>query len=323
VTHLVVALCSLALLAAPLYADSQPSGKIAKIGVLLLNPPTTTTAVLWDGLRDLGYVRGRDFVRELRWSDRRERLSELARELVALQANVIVAGGDGPALAAQAATATIPIVVLSGNQLVEAGLVASLARPGGNVTEMTDIDREQSGKYLELIKEILPALSRVGVIWNPDLAYSRSDLQVFQTAALALVVRLQPLEVRQPEDLEAAFKAFARERAQAVVVSPGNPTYAKRQLVADLGLRHCLPVVSGVREYADAGCLATYGPGLATMYRRIAMHSVDRILKGAKPADLPIERPMKLELVINLKTAKALGLTIPPAVLARADEVIE
>jgi putative ABC transport system substrate-binding protein len=314
----------LAVLAAPLHAGAQPSGKMARIGVLLLNPPTMTTAVLWDGLRDLGYVEGRDFVRELRWSDgRRERLPELARELVDLKVDVIVAGGNGPAFAAKAATATIPIVVFSGNQLVEAGLVASLARPGGNVTGMTDIDREQSGKYLELIKEILPALSRIGAIWNPDLAYSRSDLQVFQNAARVLDVRLQSLEVRHPEDLEPAFKAFARERAQAVVVSPGNPTYAKRQLVADLGLRHRLPVVSGVREYADAGCLATYGPGLANMYRRIAMHYVDRILKGTKPADLPIERPMKLELVINLKTARALGLTIPPSVLVRADAVIE
>jgi putative ABC transport system substrate-binding protein len=273
-------------------------------------------------MRDLGYVEGRSFVLELRYGEGRpERLPEVARELVGLKLDVIVAAGDLATAAVKRHTQTTPIVMVNTTDPVGTGLVASLARPGGNITGLTNISSELSGKRLELLKEAVPGLSRVAVLWNPDIRGAVLDYKGTESAARALRLEPQSVEVSHAEDFDRAFSAVTSQRAQAIVVLPNPLGFANRPRIASFAHRNRLPSMYPQREYADAGGLMSYGPSLSDLFRRAATY-VDKILSGAKP-DLPVEQPTKFELVINLKTAKTLGLTIPQPLLRRADEVIQ
>ncbi len=317
------------LLAAPLAAEAQQAAKVARIGYLSTNlaaNPHLHEAFL-QGLRDLGYVEGRNVVIEYRDAEGKpERLPALAAELVALKVDVIVvAEAHHAALAAKQATRTIPIVFAAAADPVESGLVTSLARPGGNVTGLSIVAPELVGKCLELLKQAVPGVSRVAVLWEPGAVGERTEkdmLKEADVAARALGVRLQFVEVRGPADFDRAFSDMTRARAGALTVLPSNMFVNERRRLVDLAAKNRLPAVYPWRESVDAGGLMAYGPNLADLFRRAATY-VDKILKGAKPADLPVEQPTKFELVINLKTAKALGLTIPPSLLQRADEVIQ
>jgi putative ABC transport system substrate-binding protein len=273
---------------------------------------------------ELGYVEGKDFSVDYRFGERKPGAVNVgAAELVQLKVAVIVAAGDPAIDAALRATSTIPIVMVAAGDPVRAGFVASLARPGGNITGMTFLTRELAAKRLEILKEVVPTASRVAVLWNPDNPGGLVDFHATQAAATLLKLNLQPREVRTVPDFERAFQAMADERAQGIVVltDPLTATRAGKP-IAELAAKHRLPTMCELREFTDSGGLISYGPSLLAMTQRAAFY-VDKILKGAKPADLPVEQPTKFELVVNLKTAKALGLTIPPAVLARADEVIQ
>jgi putative tryptophan/tyrosine transport system substrate-binding protein len=324
-----LALMALGLLAAPLAADTQPAAKGARVGFLSptsLSDPRTTRFLesFRQGLRELGWIEGQNIAIEPRWADGTfERLPGLAAELVQLKVDVIVAVVTQASLAAKHATQTIPIVMVGVGDPLGSGLVASLARPGGNVTGPSSMLAEVSGKQLALLKETIPRASPVAVLWNPaNPVWQAAALRETEAAARALGLRLQLLEARGPDELEGAFAAMTRERAGALFV-PADIIFARHaQRMADLAARNHLPAMYGFREHVEAGGLMSYAADFAVMFRRAAVY-VDRILKGAKPADLPVEQPTKFELVINLKTAKALGVTIPPAVLARADEVIE
>jgi putative ABC transport system substrate-binding protein len=316
------------LLAAPLAAEAQQAAKIARIGYLTLNlaaAPHVREAFL-QGLRDLGYVEGRNVVIEYRDAEGKvERLPALAAELVALKVDVILAGGTPQALAAKQATRTIPIVFASSPDPVGSGLVTSLARPGGNVTGLSFLAPELVGKRLEQLKQALPGVSRVAVLWQPGGQGERTEkdmLKEAEVAARALGVRPQFVEARGPADIDRAFSDMTRARAGALTVLSTPMFVSERRRLVDLAAKNRLPTVFSFREYVDAGGLMSYGPNLADLFRRAATY-VDKILKGAKPADLPVEQPTKFDLVINLKTAKALGLTIPPSLLGRADEVIQ
>jgi len=314
------------LVAAPLAAETQPAGKVARIGFLGLNPganPHRRGAFL-QGLRDLGYVEGRNVVIEYRSAEGKlERLSALAAELVALKVDVIVTGGGTPtALAAKEATRTLPIVFTSATDPVTDGLVTSLAHPGGNVTGLSNLAPELVGKCLEQLKEAVPQVSLVAVLWQPGAVGGRTDmLKPAEVAARALGVRVQFVEARGPADFDRAFSDMTRARAGALAVLGSAIFNSERRRLVDLAAKHRLPTVYTSRDFVDAGGLMTYGANLADLFRRAATY-VDKILKGTKPGDLPVE-PTKFELVINLKTAKALGLTIPPSLLQRADQVIE
>jgi putative ABC transport system substrate-binding protein len=317
-----------ALLTAPLAAEAQQAAKIARIGYLVTNlaaNPHWLEAFL-QGLRDLGYVEGRNLVIEYRSAEGKlERLPALAAELVALKVDVIVAGSTPHALAAKQATKTIPIVFTVAADPVQSGLVTSLARPGGNVTGLSNFAPELVGKCLELLKQAVPGVSRVAVLWQPGAFGERTEKDLLKRADVAarvLGVRLQFVEARGPTDLDRAFSDMTRARADALTVLTGAMFVNERRRLVDLAAKNRLPAVYPLREFVDAGGLMSYGANLADLVRRAATY-VDKILKGAKPADLPVEQPTKFELVINLKAAKALGLTIPPSVLQRADEVIE
>jgi putative ABC transport system substrate-binding protein len=306
------------LLAAPLVADAQQAPKVSRIGWLADNPansPHVLEAFL-QGLRDLGYVEGRNLVIEYR---------ALAAELVALKVDVIVGPATANALAAKQATRTIPIVFPAAADAVTSGLVTSLARPGGNVTGLSFLGPELIGKRLELLKQAVPGVSRVAVLWQPGVLGKRADkdiLKAAEVAARALGVRPQFVEAREPADFDRAFSDMTKARAGALTVWTTPMFFSERRRLVDLAAKNRLRAVYPWREFVDAGGLMSYGPDLADMFRRAATY-VDKILKGAKPGDLPVEQPTKFELVINLKTAKALGLTIPPSVLGRADEVIQ
>jgi putative ABC transport system substrate-binding protein len=316
------------LLAAPLAAEAQEAAKIARIGYLAADRAANRhmPEAFRQGLRDLGYVEGRNVVIEYRDAEGKlERLPALAAELVALKVDVIVAGGTPQALAAKQATRTLPIVFAAAADPVTSGLVASLARPGGNVTGLSMLTPELVGKCLEQLKQAVPGVSRVAVLWQPGALGERTEkdmLKGAEVAARALGVRLQFLEARGPADFDRAFSEMTRARADALTVLPSTMLNAERRRLVDLAAKNRLPAVYPWREGVDAGGLMSYGPDFADLFRRAATY-VDKILKGAKPADLPIEQSTKYELVINLKTAKALGLTIPPSLLQRADEVIE
>ncbi|HEU5155108.1 MAG TPA: ABC transporter substrate-binding protein, partial [Gemmatimonadales bacterium] len=271
-----------------------------------------------------GYVEGKMFVLELRYGEARaERLPELARELMGLKMDVIVAGGADTATAAvKRESQTIPIVMVNTTDPVGTGFVASLARPGGNITGLSNISSELSGKRLELLRETVPGLSRVAVLWNPDVRGAVLDYKGTESAAHSLRMELQSVEVSRAEDLDRAFSAVTSQRAQAVVVLPNPVGFANRPQIASFAQRNRLPSMYPQREYVDAGGLISYGPSLSDLFRRAANY-VDKILKGAKPGELPVEQPTKFELVINLKTARALGLTLPPSLLRRADQVIQ
>jgi len=313
------------LLATPLAAEAQQAGKVYRIGGLLIETSERSLPFMKafeGGLRELGYVEGRDFVRAYRFADRqRERLPDLAAELVRLKVDVIVAGVDSAVVAAKEATTTIPIVMVIGR---DPGLIASVRRPGGNVTGLMGfVGPEIYGKRLELLKEVVPSLSRVAGLWHPDLPGNAAIWEAAKEAARRLGVTLLSVEVREPRELENAFARITGERAEAFfVVIDGLALSPARGEIPALAAKNRLPAIYTSREFVDAGGLMNYGVNLRDLYRRAATY-VDKILKGAKPGDLPVELPTKFEMVINLKTAKALGLTIPPSVLMRADEVIE
>jgi putative ABC transport system substrate-binding protein len=315
------------IVAAPLAVEAQQAAKIARIGFLSLNRAAARDVLeaFLQGLRDLGYVEGRNLMIEYRDAEGKpERLPALAAELVALKVDVIVAPGTLAALAAKQATRTTPIVFPSVGDPVTEGLVTSLPRPGGNVTGLSPLGQELVGKRLELLTQAVPGVSRVTVLWQPGGSErtEKDNLKAADVAARALGVRLQFVEARGPEDFDRAFSDMTRVRASALTVWPYAMFINERRRLVDLAARHRLPTVYGVREFVDAGGLISYGPDRADMFRRAATY-VDKILKGAKPGDLPVEQPTKFELVINLKTAKVLGLTIPPSLLGRADEIIQ
>ena len=316
------------LLAAPFAVEAQQATKVARIGYLVSDLVTNLhlREAFLQGLRDLGYVEGRNVVIESRNAEgKSERLPVLAAELVALKVDVIAAQGTSAALAAKQATRTLPIVFGGVGDPVASGLVTSLARPGGNVTGSSILNPELVGKCLEQVKQAVPGVSRVAVLWQPGglgERTSRDMLKRAEVAAQALGVRLQVVEARGPENLDRAFSDMTRARAGALTVLPSGVFNNERRRLVDLAAQNRLPAVYPWRESVDAGGLMSYGPNTADSLRRAATY-VDKILKGAKPGDLPVEQPTKFELVINLKTAKALGLTIPPSLLQRADEVIQ
>ena len=320
-------LATLAVLAAPLAAEAQQATKLSRIGFLSASFPSDARMLRFlvafrQGLHELGYVENKNIAIEARWAEGHyDRLPVLAAELVQLKVNVIVTYGAA-ILAAQKATETIPIVMAVVIDPVTPGFAASLARPGGNITGLSSMAPELVGKQLEIFKEILPKVSRVAVLGNPTNAGNASQLRQAHNAARALGVRLQSVEARRLNEIDTAFEAMSREQAGAVIVLADSMLIDQRARIVDLAARRRLPTVAWPTDYAEAGGLVAYGPSVTDMFRRAATY-VDKILKGAKTADLPIEQPTKFELVINLKTAKALGLTIPPSILARADHVIQ
>lgn len=314
-------------LTTPVAAQAPGSGKVSRIGLIALTAPTPETQSAWaalhQGLRERGWVEGQNIFIERRYSEgRAERLPGLAAELVRLQVDVIVASGVEAALAAEHATRTIPIVGTGLTDPVGSGLIASLARPGGNITGVSLMAPELVGKQLELIKEVVPKVSRVAVFWNSLHPVHRQMLREAEGAARALGVHLQLLEARGPSEFDAAFAAMAREGAGALLVLVDPMFLVHRAVLLDLAAKRRLPVVSGMTALVEAGGLMSYGVDVAEHYRKAATY-IDRILKGAKPADLPVEQATKFELVINLRTAKAFGLTLPPSLLLRAGRVIQ
>jgi putative ABC transport system substrate-binding protein len=307
----------------PSVSEAQQPKKIPRIGFLSPTSDDSRVEAFRQGLRELGYQEGQNIIIEYRWAEGRfEQLPELAVELVRLKVDLVVAVVTQASLAAKKATRTIPIVMIGVADPVSSDLVASLARPGANITGTSSMTAEIVGKQLELLKETLPKISRVAVLWNPaNPIFQAIQLRETEDAARALGVRLQLVEARGADEIDRAFKTVARERTRAVLILNDPVFTAHRKRTADVSAKHRLPAVSGTLEYTEAGGLMAYGPSFPDIYRRAATY-VDKILKGAKPADLPIERPTKFELVINLKTAKQIGLTIPPNVLARADRVI-
>jgi putative ABC transport system substrate-binding protein len=309
-------------------AAAQPSEKVHRVGYL--NPGSSSDPLrqrrleaLRQGLRELGYVEGQNIALEPRWAEGKyDRYPALAADLVRSKVDVIVAWSGPATKAAQAATRTIPIVMSLVNDPVGSGLVASLARPGGNVTGTTITAPDVVGKRLELLKEVVPKVSRVAVLQHPDNPASASMVREAEAAARALGVRLQILGVRNSAEIDSAFAAMTKERAGAFLYLPDAIFDNQQRQILELAAKRRLPAVVGNRQYAEAGGLVAYGADFLDLERRAATY-VDKILKGARPADLPIEQPTKFELVINLKTAKALGLTIPPSLLLRADQVIE
>ena len=305
-------------------AYGQPAAKVYRIGFLTAGSAEQVASLFRafdEGLRDLGYIEGRNIAFERRYADgRMERLPDLAADLVRLRVDVMVSGSNPITAAAKRATTTIPIVMIGVLDPVGVAFVASLARPGGNITGVaSDANAEIYAKYLGLLTEIVPGLSRVGVLRQAD--FGSFGVAQLEAAARKLNVALDVAEIRSVDQLEGAFATMTGKRVGAVIVV-GSLFYLRRQQLADLALKHRLPAIHAVKEYAQAGLLLTYGPNLQEMYRQAASH-VARILRGARPADLPVELPTKFELVINRKTAKALGLTIPQSLLLRADEVIQ
>ncbi len=322
---------ALGLLAAPLAAEAQQAKTVHRIGILLTGAPELPlTRALFDafrqGLRELGYVEGQNILIEERSAQGRiERFPDLVAELVRLKVNLIVAPNTPAARAAKEATKTIPIVVAVMADPVADGLVASLARPGGNVTGSTFLGPELVPKRLELLKEAVPGASRVAVLWHPRVYGERTMrdmLRETEVAAQTLGVQLQLLEARGPNDFDRAFSAMSRGRADALIVFPSSMFYVEHRRIVDLVAKNRLPAIYAFREAVEAGGLMAYGASIRDLYRRAATY-VDKILKGAKPADLPVEQPTRFELAINMKTAKALGLTIPQSVVVRADHLIQ
>jgi putative tryptophan/tyrosine transport system substrate-binding protein len=317
-----------ALLAAPPAALAQQAAKVYRIGLLGGSPPNSPGGrVAWEGffqgMRELGYVDGQNILVEGRfYGDHTDRLPALAAELVRLKVDVIVAGAAPAPEAAQRATSTIPIVMAIHVDPVGSGLVASLAKPGKNVTGLSTLGPELVGKRLQLLKEVIPGISRVAVLSNPTDTAQALLLRDAQVAARSLKVRLQVQEARAPSDFAGAFSAMTKERAGGVIIFTSSMFYDQRTRIAELAARSRLPAIYSVKDYAEAGGLMAYGVNLGESFRRAATY-VDKILKGARPAELPVEQPTKFDLVINLKAAKALGLTIPPSLLQRADEVIQ
>jgi len=310
----------LGLFVAPLAAEAQPSTTIPRIGLLA---DATSWEPLRLGLRDLGYEEGRNIAIEERSTQgQSERFSGLASELVRLNANIIVTWGTPATLAAKQATTTIPIVMASAGDPVRSGLVSSLAHPGGNVTGLTVLGPGLSAKRLELLKEVVPKMAHVAFLWNPANPDQKAHFDDVQAGARALGVTLQSVEARSREELEQGFALLKRDRPSALLMTADNVHHRYIGRIVAFASANRLPVMYQLKEAVDRGGLMSYGASLSDLTRRAAYY-VDKILKGAKPADLPVEQPTKFELVINLKTAKALGLTVPQSLLLRADQVIE
>ena len=312
-------------LSAPLAAQAQQAGKVYRVGFLWESPAVFPDAIeaIRRGLRDLGYVEGRTIAIEYRWAEGNpERMRELAGELVRLKVDVIVAPSSVYTGAAKRATSTIPIIFMSHADPIGSGHVANLARPGGNITGLSIMMTETNVKLLELFKEAVPGLSRVAVVGDPATPSHGPGLKAVEAAGPALGLRIQPVAVRSATEFGSAFSAIVRERAGGVLVLSTPLFIAGAKPLAELALTHKLPSMFAPRHHVEAGGLMSFGPDRADLYRRGAIY-VDKILKGAKPADLPAQQPTKFELAINLKTAKALGLTIPPSVLQRADQIIQ
>jgi ABC-type uncharacterized transport system substrate-binding protein len=311
-------------LPAPLTAAAQ-AGKVYRVGFLWDSPAMFPDAIeaFRRGLRDLGWVEGQNIVVEYRWGEgRHDRLHDLAEELVRLKVDVIVAGGSFYTEAAKRATSTIPIIFVSHADPIRSGHVASLARPGANITGVALMMTETNAKGLELLKEAVPGLSRVAVIWDPATPSHGPGLKAVEVAGRTLGLQLQPVAVRSATEFDSAFSAMVRERAGGLLVLSTPIFIAGAKRLAELAITHKLPSMFGPRHHVEAGGLMSYSPDRADIFRRGAIY-VDKVLKGAKPADLPVEQPTKFELVINLKTAKALGLTISQSFLVRADQVIQ
>ena len=326
---ILVSILAVVILASVNLAEAQQPKKVFRIGYLVATDPATESArfeAIRQALRERGYIEGQNIASEYRYAERKNRAPELAAELVRLKVDIIVtAGGPTWVQAAKNATKTIPIVMLGrGLDPVEAGLVESLARPGGNVTGLTLLSRELGGKRLELLKEAVPKLALVAVLYDPAAPPSVLDVkEVLPTAARALKLTLQPWGIRDADDFDRVFAALNKQRPDGLYLHPSGPLmFANGIRVADFALKSRLPSMFNNRETVDAGGLMSYDADLVDSYRRVAYY-VDRILKGAKPADLPVEQPTKFELVINLKTAKQIGVTIPPEVLARANRLIK
>jgi putative tryptophan/tyrosine transport system substrate-binding protein len=308
------------LLAAPPAAEAQPAGKMYRVGLLDYAP---FWEPLLQGLRDLGYVEGQNIAIEYRPAEGRyDRLPRLAAELVRLKVDVIVTYGTPATRAAKQATTTVPIIMVATGDPLRTGLVSSLSRPEANVTGHSFLTAEIVGKRLELLKEAIPRLSRVAFLWNPTNLANARQFEEVQVGARTVGVRLQSVEVRSPDGFESAFAAIVREHPDALLMTADTMLTLHALRIIDFAAKRRLPTMFQTRELVEAGGLMSYGASLPELFRRAATY-VDRILKGAKPADLPVEQPTKFELVINLKTAKALGLTIPPALLQRAEEVIQ
>ena len=314
------------LLAAPLAAEGQQAGKVYRIGVLETAPMVLNAANLdafRQGLRELGYVEGQNLVIEYRSADgRADRFPDLANELVRLKVDLIVARGTPAVTAAKNATRTIPIVMTASGDPVGRGVVSGLARPGANVTGLTSLSSDLYAKRVQLLKETIPRIRRIAVLFEMGNSASANSWPAVQQAAQSMGLRAQLLDVRKAEDLQPAFEAAITQRADALLVGFGTVMQSNVERVVDLAAKRRLPSMYPSREFVDGGGLMAYAVHFPDLYRRAATY-VDKILKGAKPGDLPVEQSTKFELVINLKTAKALGLTIPPALLGRADEVIQ
>jgi len=308
------------------FAEAQQTKKIPRIGFLGSGSPSTQKVsfdAFHQGLRELGYIEGQNIAIEYRYAEgKQDRFPELAAELVRLRLDVIVTSGTQMTLAVKQASSTIPIVVGGAGDLVGMGLVASLARPGGNVTGSTNIDPDLSAKRLELLKESFPKLSRVAVLYREGSRGDDHELKETQAAARTLKIQVQPLAVKDPSQFSDTYAAMKKERAAALIIFHGSFTSFHKQQLVELAAKNRLPTMTGQSDWADNGALLSYGPDRLEGWRRAA-YFVDKILKGAKPADLPVHQPMKFELIINLKTAKQIGLTIPPNVLVRADKVIK
>ena len=302
----------------------QPTGKAARIGYLSFRSPASTDEAFLQGLRELGWIEGQNIFIEWRYAaGSSDRLKEFAGELVRLKVDVIVAAASAGTQAAKDATASIPICFINTGDPVGQGFVASHARPGGNITGFSfDASPEITAKQLQLLIEVVPKASRVAVLWNPTTPVLRTYWNATQAAAPALRVGLQSLEVQDGNQYESAFEAMRRDRADALIVLSDSFSTFHRARIADLAAKHRLPALYGHSLYVEAGGLMSYGPSLLDAHHRAASY-VDKILKGAKPAELPVQDPTKFELIINLKTARTLGLEVPPGLLSRADKVIE
>jgi putative tryptophan/tyrosine transport system substrate-binding protein len=319
-------LVAVVLLAVAVIAEAQQPKKVPRIAFLLGGPSSFYSAridVFKQGLKELGYVEGKNITIEYRYAEGKDdRLPALAAELVGLKVDVILATATPSVLAVKKVSATIPIVLVGVSDPVASGLFASLARPGGNITGLSTLRPEISGKHVELLKETIPRLSRVAVIGTSTVPGTAQMLKAMELAGAEVKVQLQYLDVLAPKDIETAFRAATKGRAEAVIGLGGPLLISHRTQVVDLVAKSRLPAIYNVAEFVEAGGLMTYGPSITDLSRRAATY-VDKILKGAKPADLPVEQPKKFEFIINLKAAKQIGLTIPPNVLARADKVIK
>ena len=308
-----------AMFTATIGVRAQPAAKPYRVGVL----GSGSNKILQQSLNALGYLEGRDFILEVRNPEGKpELLDALASDLVRIRVDVIIASNPNAVFSAKRATSTIPIVMMHTPDPVQLGLVSSFTRPGGNITGVTTLSADMSIKQLELLKDAIPRASRIALLWNPENPWHPATVKALQARSEPLGVQIQALEVRSPEGIDRAFRSMTTAQSQAVLVLADPMTFFNRRQLAELAIRHRLPMMGSLADYADAGSIMSYWADAGDVQRRAASY-VDRLFKGAKPGDLPIEQPTKFELVLNLKTAKALGITLPRSILLRADRLIE